>query len=310
MSPEQARGNPRFDHRADLYSVAAMLYECIAGQVPHVRANYHALLLAIVEGKPAPLESTVAILPRGLSEVVHRGLAVNPDQRYADADEFARALMPYLTLTRKSGSTPAPAIRRSRDSGVTVARDPRPTSEPLVSQTVSMGAMRYLQGEYGPAAVAELLTRLPSAHATLLIEGSANLRCPASVCDALLNEAEIEFGAGAMSLSRAIGVEIANSAAARTLRWVRGLTTQELLARLPDVWSDLFDFGRLSVLPVGPTRCRIDVSDAHPESPARDAMMAGVFSRLITITGARSVDVYAANGIDRGATIYRAGWTP
>ncbi|MBK8593978.1 MAG: hypothetical protein IPN77_33765 [Sandaracinaceae bacterium] len=64
-----------------------------------------------------------------------------------------------------------------------------------MSQTVSLGAMRFLQNEYGPAAVAELLTRLPSAHATLLIDGSPNLRCPASVCDALLNEAEIEFGA-------------------------------------------------------------------------------------------------------------------
>ncbi len=309
MSPEQARGNPRFDHRADLYSVAAMLYECIAGQVPHVRANYHALLLAIVEGKPAPLESTVAILPSGLSEVVHRGLSVDPGQRYADADEFATALIPFLTLTRKTGATPAQAIRRSRDSGTLIARDPRPTSEPQVSQTVSMGAMRYLQSEFGPAAVAELLTRLPSAHATLLIDGSPNLRCPASVCDALLNEAEIEFGAGAMSLSRAVGVEIADSAATRTLRWVRGLTTQELVARLPEVWVDLFDFGRLSVLPVGPTRCRIDVTDAQPESPARDAMMAGVFGRLLSITGARSVDVYAVNGIDRGTTIFRAGWS-
>jgi serine/threonine protein kinase len=310
MSPEQARGNPRFDHRADLYSVAAMLYECIAGQLPHVRSNYHALLLAIVEGKPAPLESTVAILPKGLSEVVHRGLAVDPDQRYADAEEFARALTPYLTLTRPSSATPAGALRRSRDSGITIARDPRPTSEPHVSQTVSMGAMRYLQNEYGPAAVAELLTRLPSAHATLLIDGSPNLRCPASVCDALLNEAEIEFGAGAMTLSRAIGAEIADSAATRTLRWVRGVTKHELLTRLPEVWADLFDFGRLTVLPVGPTRCRIDVVDAQPESPARDAMMAGVFQRLLTITGARSVDVYAANGIERGATIYRVGWMP
>jgi hypothetical protein len=245
-----------------------------------------------VEGKPAPLESTVAILPKGLSEVVHRGLAVDPDQRYADAEEFARALTPYLTLTRPSSATPAGALRRSRDSGITIARDPRPTSEPHVSQTVSMGAMRYLQNEYGPAAVAELLTRLPSAHATLLIDGSPNLRCPASVCDALLNEAEIEFGAGAMTLSRAIGAEIADSAATRTLRWVRGVTKHELLTRLPEVWTDLFDFGRLSVLPVGPTRCRIDVVDAQPESPARDAMMAGVFQRLLTIAGARSVDVY------------------
>ncbi|MBK8593977.1 MAG: hypothetical protein IPN77_33760 [Sandaracinaceae bacterium] len=112
-----------------------------------------------------------------------------------------------------------------------------------------------------------------------------------------------------MSLSRAIGAEIAT----RRLRHaapVRALTTQELVVRFPEVWSDLFDFGRVSVMPVGPTRCRIDVTEAHPESPARDAMMAGVFGRLLTITGARSVDVYAANGIDRGATIYRAGWMP
>ncbi|MEZ4326378.1 MAG: serine/threonine-protein kinase [Polyangiales bacterium] len=334
MSPEQARGNPRFDQRADLYSVAAMLYECIAGHVPHVRSNYHALLLAIVEGNPPPLEACVAVLPRGLSAVVHRGLAVNPDVRYADADAFAGALEPFLTLTRASSpprlatsaasqfgvspARPSPpadepggddvAVRSARDSSVFIARDLPATAEPSVSQTVSMGAMRYLQAEFGPAAVAELLTRLPSAHARLLIDGAPNLRCPASVCDALLNEAEIEFGAGAMSVSRAIGAEIATSAATRTLRWVRTVSPAVFVTRVPDVWADLFDFGSVSVMTVGSTRCRIDVMTTLAECAARDAMMCGLFARLLTITGATAVDVYSTGGLERGSTIYRAGW--
>lgn len=308
MSPEQARGNPRFDARADLYAVAAMLYECIAGHVPHVRSNYHALLLAIVEGKPPPLADSVAVLPRGLAEVVHQGLAVQPDDRYGSAVDFAEALAPFLSLTRQPANPALPSVRPRRDSSVFVARDPRPTTEPSVSQTVSMGAMRYLQAEHGPAAVAELLTRLPSAYARMLIDGSHTLRCPVSICDALLNEAEIEFGSGAMTLSRAVGKEIAESAATRTLRWVRGLSTAELVARIPDVWADLFDFGSVTVMAVGPNRCRIDVTDAPAESPARDAMTAGLFAQLLSITGARAVDVYASHGLSRGSVIYRAGW--
>jgi metal-sulfur cluster biosynthetic enzyme len=82
----------------------------------------------------------------------------------------------------------------------------------------------------------------------------------------------------------------------------------ELVARIPDVWADLFDFGAVTVLAVGANRCRVDVTGAHPDCPARDAMMAGVFARLLTIAGARAVDVFPTTGMERGATIYRASW--
>ena len=56
-------------------------------------------------------------------------------------------------------------------------------------------------------------------------------------------------------------------------------------------------------------RAYLDHNATSPVRPqARDAMMAGVFARLLSITGARAVDVYATSGLDRGATIYRAGW--
>ena len=113
-----------------------------------------------------------------------------------------------------------------------------------------------------------------------------------------------------MALAKAIGVEIADSATTRTLRWVKDLSTQQLIEDLPRVWEDLFSFGDVEVRALGDARCRVDVSNAHPESPARDTMMAGLLGRLFTFTGATGVDVYVSSGLTRGASIFRVGWQP
>ena len=60
MSPEQARGEDDLDLRTDVWSFCVVLYEALTGQLPFKAANYHALLLMIVESTPPNIQSLAA----------------------------------------------------------------------------------------------------------------------------------------------------------------------------------------------------------------------------------------------------------
>ena len=97
MSPEQARNPKDVDPRSDLYAVAAILYEMIAGQPPFVpeSGTLSELMIKLGTEEPASLEETRSNLPVGFWATVARGLAKLPEQRYQSAKEFAEALAPF-----------------------------------------------------------------------------------------------------------------------------------------------------------------------------------------------------------------------
>ncbi|UQA59867.1 serine/threonine-protein kinase [Polyangium aurulentum] len=90
MAPEQLRGAP-VDRRADVYAAAVVLWEVLAGRQLFEGESEAEIFGRILEGIIRP-PSAFADLPPGLDDLVLRGLAARPEDRYATAFEMARAL--------------------------------------------------------------------------------------------------------------------------------------------------------------------------------------------------------------------------
>jgi serine/threonine-protein kinase len=92
MSPEQGSGDARVDGRSDLYSLACVTYEMLAGTVPFGGATPEAIQ-ARKTLEPMPSIRTVRpSIPAWLEQALSRGLSVVPTDRHASAREFTSAL--------------------------------------------------------------------------------------------------------------------------------------------------------------------------------------------------------------------------
>ncbi len=86
ISPEQCSGLP-VDPRTDVYSLAVMLFEALAGHVPFKGDSPIATVLLHIEGPIPDLPGNTALAP-----VIKKGLAKDPAHRYSSAGEMIAAL--------------------------------------------------------------------------------------------------------------------------------------------------------------------------------------------------------------------------
>jgi hypothetical protein len=91
MSPEQLDGST-LDCRADIYSLAAVLYHLIAGRPPFDAQSQTALMNQIYNGEPPPLAGLREGVPPRLDAIIRQALAKDPTERQASWDEFANGL--------------------------------------------------------------------------------------------------------------------------------------------------------------------------------------------------------------------------
>jgi serine/threonine-protein kinase len=92
MSPEQAGGEHELDGRSDIYALACVLYEMLAGQPPFTGATVQSVVLQHLTAEPARVTTKRPGVPMELAETIQRALAKVPADRIPSAAEFAVAL--------------------------------------------------------------------------------------------------------------------------------------------------------------------------------------------------------------------------
>jgi len=92
MSPEQAQGSADLDHRADVWAVGVIVYECMTGKVPFRAVNGPQILFKIVSDVPDPPSFALDSCPAQLDDFIHLALQKKPAARFQSAGALADAL--------------------------------------------------------------------------------------------------------------------------------------------------------------------------------------------------------------------------
>lgn len=128
MSPEQASGNSSsLDHRTDIYSLGATMYEVFSGELPFDAESAAAVLIKIMVQDPVPLQQRDPTIPADLQTIVMKCMEKEPARRYqsakAVADELDRYIKGDPILARPTGifSRTYKKVRKHRPVAITVA---------------------------------------------------------------------------------------------------------------------------------------------------------------------------------------------
>jgi formylglycine-generating enzyme required for sulfatase activity len=93
MSPEQASGERRIDARSDVYALAAVLYEMLAGEPPFTGPNAQAIVARILVDAPRAVRTVRPNVPAHVDQALLAGLAKVPADRPPSARAFVDSLV-------------------------------------------------------------------------------------------------------------------------------------------------------------------------------------------------------------------------
>lgn len=110
MSPEQASAERELDARSDVYSLGCVLYEMLAGKPPFAGPTVQAVFVKHVTAPVPSVRNGRSEVPEWVDDVIRRALAKSPDDRFASAADFTKA------LARTSRSVVTPTAARERKS--------------------------------------------------------------------------------------------------------------------------------------------------------------------------------------------------
>src|SRR5438552_3537700 len=92
MSPEQAAGDRELDGRCDVYALACVVYEMLAGEPPFSGNSARAIVARHLSEPPTPLRARRPDAPAAVEQALARALAKDPADRFARVAEFTAAL--------------------------------------------------------------------------------------------------------------------------------------------------------------------------------------------------------------------------
>lgn len=179
MSPEQARGGRDLvDHRTDVWSLGATLYELLALAPAFDGESREQVLARIACASPVPLRRKNRSIPVDLVTVVEKCMQREPDRRYARARDVAEDLRRFLDGRAILARRPSRLVKvgrflsrhRLHAAGTLVALLLAVTSLGLVLR------LRRIQGEaFVASALDQILVEFDSARAGKLLDDAASL---------------------------------------------------------------------------------------------------------------------------------------
>src|SRR6476660_344051 len=119
MSPEQATAEKDLSARSDIYSLASVLYEMLAGQPPHLGGSAQQIIMKIITEPVEPVTRYRKSVPPNVAAALAMALEKLPADRFETAAKFAEALTDPHFSTR---TDQPPAVRRSAARTPPVAR--------------------------------------------------------------------------------------------------------------------------------------------------------------------------------------------
>ncbi|WP_371583375.1 serine/threonine-protein kinase [Streptomyces sp. NBC_01314] len=131
VAPEQISGKP-VDGRCDVYSLACVVHETLAGRPPFQRDDDMALLWAHQYDEPPPLTGGRPDLPPAVDQVMATALAKSPDDRYDSCLSFVAALRAANTTRGlPPGHAPTRAAAPKASGPPEAPPDPPPWAGPV-----------------------------------------------------------------------------------------------------------------------------------------------------------------------------------
>jgi hypothetical protein len=216
MAPERFSGSPG-DRRADVYSLACVLYECLTGHPPFA-GEMVAVMWAQLNAVPAAPSAQRPGLPAAVDQVVARGLAKNPAHRYGSTGELAEAIL-AATSDLGAVSIPVPVADLARAQ----------VHLPTVKDSVPAG----VSGPVGPAADVPLWDSDPGGQARTALRaivsnpdlGAAALSSAQAMATALRDllpgtprETKVLVAAAEEGVAEALSYHVARGMDAATVR--------------------------------------------------------------------------------------------
>lgn len=164
MSPEQLRSTATVDHRTDVWSLGATLYELIVGLAAFDASQTLPELVTAILDRPSPrVRDTRPELPVDLEAIIDRCLAKDREARFKSAGELATALLPFATPRSRVIAERAASMVPAFDVGSGDATSDRP---PASSDAPLSNHPAVERDTPGPGSPLSLTIRAPE------IEGS------------------------------------------------------------------------------------------------------------------------------------------
>ncbi|WP_369828064.1 protein kinase [Mycobacterium sp. 852002-51163_SCH5372311] len=134
MAPERF-GDKEITPAVDIYSLACVLYECLTGALPFATGSQQAVIAAHLTAAPPRPSVTNPSVPPAFDEVIARGMAKEPDDRYGSAGALGRAATRALRGTGTQTAMPeaAPTQWTSRPAAQQRPPAQRPSPQPRSS---------------------------------------------------------------------------------------------------------------------------------------------------------------------------------